>query len=62
MDTSNILFQQKLLSNQTLPVFFPTMDPSIDDMIATIGGVSQTFLTPATEEICHVCGVRQHLG
>ena len=42
-DTSNSNFEPKILSNRTLPVVFPTMNPRIDDRIAPIGGASQTF-------------------
>ena len=50
-DTSNIIFQQKLLSNRTLPVVVPVMDPRIDNMIAPIGWASQTLFTPVTKEV-----------
>ena len=50
-DTSNIIFQQKLLSNRTLPVVVPVMDPRIDDRIATIGGASHTLSMPMTKKV-----------
>ena len=50
-ESSNIILQQKLFSNQTLPVVVPTMDPRIDNRTANIGGASQTLLTPATKEV-----------
>ena len=37
MDTSNGYFQQKLLSNRTLPIITMTIGPRIDDMVATSG-------------------------
>ena len=40
MDNSNGNFQQNLLSNWTLPVVVPEMNPRIDDRIAPIGGDS----------------------
>ena len=49
VDTSNRNFQQKLLSNRTLPIVVPTMNPRIDNRIAPIGGAYQTFSTPATK-------------
>ena len=51
MDTSNRNFQQKLLSNRTLPIVVPTMNLRIDNRIAPIGGASQTLFTPATKEV-----------
>ena len=50
-NTSNGILQQKLLSNRTLPVVVLTIDPRIDNRIATIGGAYQTILTPATKEV-----------
>ena len=47
--TSNGYFEQKLLSNRTLPVVVLTMNLIIDDMIAQIGEASQTLLTPVTK-------------
>ena len=38
------------MSNQTILVVFSTMNPMIDQMIAPIVLVPQTFLTPATNE------------
>ena len=51
MDTSNVILQQKLLINRTLPVVAPTMDPSIYDRIATCGGASHTLATPVIKEV-----------
>ena len=48
-DTSNGNFEQKLLSNRTLPVVVPTMNPRIGDRIVPIGGASQTILTLVTK-------------
>ena len=50
-DTRNRILQQKLLSNRTLPVVAPTMDPRIDNRIETGGGDSHTLSTPATKEV-----------
>ena len=49
--TSNRNFEQNLLSNQTLPVFFPTKNPMIDDIIAPIGRASQTLSIPPKKEV-----------
>ena len=49
-DTGNRNLQQKLLSNQTLPVVL-TMNPRIDYNIAMIGGGSQTLSMPAMKEV-----------
>ena len=51
VDTSNGSFQQKLFSNRTLPVIVPTMNPRIENMIAPIGGSSQTLFTPVTKKV-----------
>ena len=48
-DTSNGNLQQNLLSNQTLFVVVPTINPRIDNKVAPIGGASQTLSTPATK-------------
>ena len=50
-DTSNGNFEQKLLSNRTLPVVAPTMNPRIDHMIELIVVAPQTVLTPAMKEV-----------
>ena len=50
-DTSNVYWQQKLLSNRTLLVVVPKMNPRIDNRISPIGGAYQTLLTPATKEV-----------
>ena len=44
-------FEQKLLSNRTLPVVVPTMNLGICDRIAPIEGASQTLSTLATKEV-----------
>ena len=51
IDTSNIIMQQKLLSNRTLLVVTTTMYPRIDDMIATCGGTYNTIATPEVKEV-----------
>ena len=48
--TSNGNPEQKLLSNQTIPVVVPTMKPRIEQKIAPILVVPRTLLTPATKE------------
>ena len=50
-NTSNETLQQKLLSNRTLPVVTTTMDPRIDNRIATCGGTSHALTTPVTKEV-----------
>ena len=42
-DTSNRDLQQKLLSNRTLPIVTTTMDPRIDNRIATCGEIPHTL-------------------
>ena len=49
--TSNRNIKQKLLSNLTLPVLVPTMNPRIEQRIATIIVAPQTLLTPAMNEV-----------
>ena len=39
------------MSNRTLPIVFPTMNPRIYNKIAPIGGASQKILMPATREV-----------
>ena len=51
MDTSNIYLQPKLLSNRTLPIITTTMNPQIDDWIATCSGTPHTTVTPLTKEV-----------
>ena len=51
MYTSNGNSQQNLLSNRTLPVIVLTMNLMVDNIIAPIGGASQTLFTPATKEV-----------
>ena len=46
-DTSNGIFQQKLLSNRNLPIVTKMMYPRTDNMIATCGGTPHTLATPA---------------
>ena len=53
--TSDGNFEQKLLSNRTIPVVFPTMNPRIDQRIAPIVLAPKTLWTPAT------C-IRRHVG
>ena len=45
--TSNGNFEQKLLSNQTISIAVPTMNPSIDQKIAPIVVAPHTLLTTA---------------
>ena len=49
--TSNRNFEQKLLSNWTIPVLLPEMKPGIDQGIVPIVLAPQTLLTPATKEV-----------
>ena len=49
-DNSNGNFEQKILRNRTLSIVVLTMNLGIDDMIAPIGGSSQTLFMPATKE------------
>ena len=51
MDTSNRNFEKKLLSNWTLPVVVPAMNPITDQKIALIVVAPQTLLMPATKEV-----------
>ena len=48
---SNRNYEQKLLSNQTIPVFFPKTNLNIEQSIASILLEPQTLLTPATKEV-----------
>ena len=50
-DTSNRYLQQKLWSNWTLKIVTTTMDPRIDDSIATCSGTPHTLVTPTTKEL-----------
>ena len=50
-DSSNGNFEDRLLSNWTLPVVVLMINPSIDHMIAPILVVPQTLLAPATIEV-----------
>ena len=47
----NVIFQQKILSNRTLPVVVLMMEPRIDDRIATVGGDYHTLATTAMVEV-----------
>ena len=47
--TSNVNFEQKLLSNRTIPVVALMMNPSIDQIIAPILMAPQTLLMPGTK-------------
>ena len=49
--TSNRHFEQKLLSNRTIPAVVPTMNPRIYQNITPILLTPQTLLTPATKEV-----------
>ena len=48
---SNRNFEQKLLSNQTIPVVIPRMNPRTDQRIAPIVVTPQTLLTTVTKEV-----------
>ena len=50
-DTSSGNFKQKLLSNRTLHVVVPTMNPIIDPRIIPIVAAPQTLLMPETKEV-----------
>ena len=50
-NTSNGNFEQKLLSNRTIPVVVPKMNPRIDQIIATSLVVPQALFTPLTKEV-----------
>ena len=49
--TSNVIFEQKLLSNRSIPVVVPMTNLMIDQRIAPIILEPQTLLTPATKEV-----------
>ena len=49
--TSNGDFEQKLLSNWTIPVVVPKINPRIDQRIAPIVLLPQMLLTPETNEV-----------
>ena len=49
--TRNGNFEQKILSNRTIPVVVLTMIPMIDQSIPPIAMTPQTLLTPATKEV-----------
>ena len=48
-DTSNRYFEQKVLSNRTIPVVVLTMNPRINQRIGRIVATPQTLLMPATK-------------
>ena len=50
-DTRNRDFQQKLLSNRTLTIITATIDPRIDDMVATCGASPHKLATPQMTEV-----------
>ena len=50
-DTINRYLQQKLLSNWTLPIITTTMDPQINDRIATCSETPHTIAMPLTKEV-----------
>ena len=50
-DTNNNNSEQKLLSNRTLLVVVPTMNPRIGQRIVPIVAAPQTLLTSKTEEV-----------
>ena len=50
-NTSNGNVEQKLLSNQTIPVVILTMNPRIEQRTALIVVAHQTLLTPSTKEV-----------
>ena len=49
--TSSGNFEQKLLSNRTIPVLKPPMNPGTDQGIVPIILAPQTLLKPATKEV-----------
>ena len=49
--TSNRDLQQTLLNNGTLLIVTTTMDPRIDNRIATCGGTPHSLTTPMTKEV-----------
>ena len=49
--TSNWNFFKYILSNWTIPVVVPKMNPRIDQRIAPILIVPQTILMPSTKEV-----------
>ena len=50
-DNSKGDFQQKLLSNRTLPIITTKIDPRIDDRIATSGASPHKLVTSQTTEV-----------
>ena len=49
--TLEMVILKKILSNRTIPVVVPKMNPGIDQRIAPILVAPQTLLTPATKEV-----------
>ena len=49
--TSNGIFEQKILSNRTIPVVVLKMNPRIGQRIDTIVVSLQTLLTPTTKKV-----------
>ena len=50
-ETSKGYLQQKLLSNQNLPIINTTIDPRIDNMVATYGASLLKVTTPQTTKV-----------
>ena len=50
-DTSNVNLQQKLLSNQTLPIITTTIDHPIPDRVANFGGTPHALTTSTTNGV-----------
>ena len=50
-DTSSKYLQQKLLSNWDLPIITTTIDPRIDDRVATCGASPHKLATPQMTEV-----------
>ena len=50
-DNSNIYLKQKLLSNRTLPIISATIEPHIDDRVATSGASTTNLTTPNTTKV-----------
>ena len=51
MDTSNRYLQHKLLSNRTLLIITTTIDPRIDNRVATSRAFLHKIVTPKTKEV-----------
>ena len=50
-DTRNGYLQHKLLNNQTLTIITTTIDPQVDNRVATYGGTSHSIATPTTKGV-----------